>query len=273
MTSFQKTVKNLAIVFAIYLTISIIGGIFSAVGVLSGLSRGDAATEDLKKYDLSSDVQSLDVEINAADFTIRHGEGFSVESNLKDLTVKTQNGVLQIKQTKRLVQNHDGGVLTLCIPADKTFEKINMITGAGRLKAARLAADTVRFEFGAGEVVIDTLIASSQIELEGGAGKITVANGTLHNLDLDMGVGKLSLTTALTGESGFDLGVGETELTVLGNRDDYELEIEKGIGKITLDGKDVSNFKDRGNGKNGIEIHGGVGNIDIKFVSPDAKQF
>ena len=101
MTSFQKTVKNLAIVFAIYLTISIIGGIFSAVGVLSGLSRGDAATEDLKKYDLSSDVQSLDVEINAADFTIRHGEGFSVESNLKDLTVKTQNGVLQIKQTKR----------------------------------------------------------------------------------------------------------------------------------------------------------------------------
>ena len=83
MTTFQKVIKYLAMAFAIFLTVSIIGGLLSMFGLFGGFLGGDAVTEDIKTYAVSSDIQSLDVKINAADFTIKPGENFSVESNLK----------------------------------------------------------------------------------------------------------------------------------------------------------------------------------------------
>ena len=198
MTTFQKVIKYLAMAFAIFLTVSIIGGILSAVGLFGGFFSGDAVTEDIKTYSVSSDIQSLEVKINAADFTIKQGESFSVESNLKNLTVEDKNGVLTIKETKKFGSTYTGAVLTLYVPANTVFQKANITTGAGRLMVDNLSASTMNFELGAGEVKIDTLIATSDIDIDGGAGTITISGGALHNLDLDMGVGQLNLTSALT---------------------------------------------------------------------------
>ena len=240
-------------------------------GLFGGFFSGDAVTEDIKTYSVSSEIQSLEVKINAADFTIKPGENFSVESNLKHLTVEDKNGVLTVRETKKFAHTYTGAVLTLYVPADTVFEKASIITGAGRLTVDRLSASTMNFELGAGEVTIDTLVATSNIDIDGGAGKITVSGGALHSLDLDMGVGQLNLTSALTGESDFDLGVGESNITIIGNREDYKLDIEKGIGNITVDGASVSNIKKQGNGNNSIEVSGGIGAINLKFKESDAK--
>ena len=271
MIIFQKVIKYLAIAFAIFLTVSIIGGVLSMFGLFGGFFSGDAVTEDIKTYAVSPDIQSLEVKINAADFRIKQGERFSIESNLKHLTVEEKNGVLTIKETKKFAHTYTGAVLTLYVPSDTVFEKANIITGAGRLTVDSLSASTMNLVFGAGEVTIDTLVATSDIDIDGGAGKITVSGGALHNLDLDMGVGQLNLTSALTGESDFDLGVGESNITVIGNKDDYKLDIEKGIGNITIDGTSVSNIKRKGNGNNGIEVSGGIGAINLKFKESAAK--
>ncbi len=265
MTTFQKVIKNLAFVFAIILTISIIEGVLSMFALFGGFFDGDGVTEDVKTYAVASDIKNLEVKINAADFTIKQGESFSVESNLKHLTVEDKNGVLTIKETKKFGSTYTGAVLTLYIPVDTVFEKANITTGAGRLTVDYLSAGTMNLELGAGEVTIDTLIGTSDVDIDGGAGKITISGGALHNLDLDMGVGQLNLTSALTGESDFDLGIGESNITIIGNKDNYKLDIEKGIGNITIDGTSVSNVKGQGNGDNGIEISGGIGAINVKF--------
>lgn len=273
MTNFQKTVKYIAMAFAIFLTVSIIGGILSMFGLFGGFFGGDAVTEDIKTYSVSSEIQSLEVKINAADFTIKQGESFSVESNLKHLTVEDKNGVLTIEETRKFAHTYTGAILTLYIPADAVFERANIITGAGRLTVDSLSAATINFELGAGEVTIDTLVAASDIDIDGGAGKITISGGALHNLDLDMGVGQLNLTSALTGESDFDLGVGESNITIIGNKDDYKLDIEKGLGNITVDGTSVSNIKGQGNGNNSIEISGGIGAINLNLRSLKQNDF
>ena len=271
MTTFQKVIKYLAMAFAIFLAVGIIGGLLSMLGLFGGFFGGDAVTEDIKTYEVSSDIRSLEVKINAADLTIKQGESFSVESNLKHLTVEDKNGVLTIKETKKFGITYTGAVLTLYIPADTVFEKANITTGAGRLTVDHLSADQVNLELGAGEVKIDTLIASTAIDVEGGAGKITISDGALHDLDLEMGVGRLDLTSALTGECDFDLGVGESNITVIGNKDDYKLDIEKGIGNVTVDGESVSDVKGQGSGNNSIEVSGGVGAINLKFEESLAK--
>lgn len=267
MTPFQKTVKYLAIAFAIFLTVSILGGVFSVLGLFAGFFGSDAVTEDTKTYTVSSDIRNLEVKINAADFTVKQGDSFCVESNLKHLAVKEENGVLTIRETQKFSKAYTGAVLTLYIPADTVLETASITTGAGRLTADQLSAAAMHFEFGAGEVTIGTLTATSNADIDGGAGKITISGGALHDLDLDMGVGQLNLTAALTGESEFDLGVGESNITVIGNKDDYKLDMEKGIGDITVNGKSISGLKEQGIGSHRIEISGGIGAIHLAFTT------
>ena len=145
------------------------------------------------------------------------------------------------------------------------FDNVNIKTGAGRFTVDSLSAATIGFELGAGDVTISKLIAEKSANIEGGAGRITISNGAIKDLALKMGMGQLNLTAALTGDSELELGVGESNITLLGSKDDYELDIEKGIGNITVDGKNVTDYGSSGNGANEVDIHGGVGAINVKF--------
>ena len=274
MTTAQKVIKYLAIAFAIFLTVSIIGGILSAVGFLGGLfSDDDAAWNDVigetKTYTFTSEISDLNIQINAADFYIKEGNSFSVESNLKNLEVDEKNGCLTLKDLTKIKLNgsnaYENAVLTIWVPVGTVFDNVNIKTGAGRFTVDSLSAATIGFELGAGDVTISKLIAEKSANIEGGAGRITISDGAIKNLDLEMGLGQLNLTSALTGDCNLDSGVGEMNVTLLGSKDDYELDIEKGIGNITVDGKNVTDFGSSGNGANEVDIHGGVGAINVRF--------
>ena len=274
MTTLQKVIKYLALAFAIFLTVSIVGGILSAVGLLGSLfSDDDAEWGDVigetKNYTVSSEISDLNIQINAADFYIKEGKSFSVESNLKNLEVDEKNGCLTLKDLTKIKLNgsnaYENAVLTIYVPVGTVFDNVNIKTGAGRFTVDSLSAATIGFELGAGDVTISKLIAEKSANIEGGAGRITISDGAIKNLDLEMGLGQLNLTSALTGDCNLDSGVGEMNVTLLGSKDDYELDIEKGIGNITVDGKNVTDFGSSGNGANEVDIHGGVGAINVRF--------
>ena len=274
MTTVQKVIKYLALAFAIFLTVTIIGGILSAVGLLGSLfSDDDAEWGDVigetKTYTVSSEISDLNIQINAADFYIKEGNGFSVESNLKNLEVDEKNGCLTLKDLTKIKLNgsnaYENAVLTIWVPVGTVFDNVNIKTGAGRFTVDSLSTATIGFELGAGDVTISKLIAEKSANIEGGAGRITISDGAIKNLDLEMGLGQLNLTSALTGDCNLDSGVGEMNVTLLGSKDDYELDIEKGIGNITVDGKNVTDFGSSGNGANEVDIHGGVGAINVRF--------
>lgn len=271
MTEFQKIIKYLAMAFAILLSVSIIGGILSAVGLFGGFFDNDAVMKESKTYTVSSSINALEIKINAADFTIKQADGFSVESNLKYLTVLEKDGTLILEETKKFGNKYSNAKLTLFVAKEAEFKKADITTGAGRLTVDALSADSLHLELGAGEVNIEKLTATADADIHGGAGKITINGGLLQNLDLDMGVGQLNLTSALLGNSELDLGVGESNLTLIGSKIDYTLEIEKGIGSINLEGENVSSFKNFGNGINNIDIDGGVGAINLNFKEDDTK--
>lgn len=266
MTAFQKVIKYLAMAFAIFLTVSIIGGILSAIGLFGGLFGGDSVLEDAKVYTVSDSITELDIRINAADFSIRQAETFSVESNLKHLTVKENDGVLTVEETKRFGITYTDAMLVLYVPEGTVFEKVDITTGAGVVSVDTLSADSLMLEFGAGEVKIDSLTANKNAEIKGGAGKITITGTSLRDLDLEMGVGQLDLTAAVLGNSDFDLGIGESNITLIGSKEDYTVDAEKGIGNITADGESVSGSTDIGNGENSIAISGGIGAINLVFA-------
>lgn len=227
--------------------------------------RRDVTLEEAKVYQLESHIRSLKIQINAADFTIKQADKFLVKSNLKYLSVSEDDGVLTILEEVKNAGTYTDAMLTLYVPTGTIFEDVVITTGAARLAADDLSAETLTLQLGAGDVRIESLNATSRIDIEGGAGKITIAGGTLNNLELEMGLGELNLTAALLGNSDLVLGVGKSNLTLIGSKDDYKVDIEKGLGSITVDGRTVSDFDGSGNGQNYIEVEGGVGAINLKF--------
>lgn len=263
MTKFQKTIKYIAVALAIFLSVSIIGGILGAIGLIDGFIFADAVEDNMKAYSITGEILDVKISVNAADVHIKEGATLSVESNLKHLKVEQKGSSLVIEETKKFFRNYKNASLTIYIPADMSFHSIKLTTGAGRLTAACLTAELIDFEFGAGEVDIASLTATKSADIEGGAGRITISDGALNNLDLEMGVGRLSLSAILTGDCKLDLGIGESDITLIGDKNDYKLDLNKGIGSITVDGESTNHYG--GNGTNKVEINGGIGTIHVLF--------
>ena len=231
----------------------------------------DIVLSEAKTYEITSDIHSMYIRINAADIKIERGKEFSVVSNLKNLEVDEKTGTLTLKDLSKVkISNglYNDAMLTIYVPEGKIFESINLATGAGRFTVDILHAETIDFTLGAGEVTVGSLFATKYADIEGGAGRITISDGALNNFDLEMGVGELNLTSALSGYCELEMGIGASKITLIGSVEDYRLDIEKGLGAISVDGSEVSDFGSSGNGRAEVEISGGIGAIDVDFSAP-----
>lgn len=275
MNSVQKVIKYLALAFAIFLSVSIIGGIITGLtGVSYILSGGDSeAVGEMQVYPIEGEISSLSVDLSGAQLKIQTADKFSVESNHNYISVKAENGKLRIYETKKLFSVYPkGATVILNIPKNFVFDEATVNTGAGRVEIGALSADILKLSLGAGKAEINNLTANSRADIDGGAGELTIGGGKLCNLNLDMGVGKLTLKSRIEGKSDLDYGVGETNLTLLGSREDYKIEIDKGIGEARLAGESMRDDSVYGWGENRIEIDGGIGAIRIEFSEDEIQK-
>ncbi|MGN0172386.1 MAG: hypothetical protein ACI39E_06355, partial [Acutalibacteraceae bacterium] len=88
MTTFQKIVQYFAMAFAVFLIVSIIGGILSAIGFLGGFLGNDGVSKDMTTYSVSQTIEEIEMDVHAADVKLTTGKTFSVESNLAYLSVE-----------------------------------------------------------------------------------------------------------------------------------------------------------------------------------------
>ncbi|MGN0548596.1 MAG: hypothetical protein ACI4IM_03280 [Acutalibacteraceae bacterium] len=276
MTSVQKAIKYLAMAVAIILSVSIIGGIFSALSSVSFIfSKGEKdAVGEMQTYQINGEISSLDIEINAAKLEIVQGEQFSVESNHKYISVSSDSGKLRINETRRIASlSSEAAVIRLTVPSGFVFDEADIETGAGKVTIDSLSADILDVSLGAGKATVENLVANSRADIEGGTGMLTVNGGSLNNLNLDMGVGSLTFKSRIEGNSSLDLGVGEAKLIILGRREDYCIELDKGLGEARLEGESMRDDSVYGAGSNRLSIDGGVGAVNIEFSEETVKSF
>ncbi len=264
MTTFQKTVKYAAMALAIFLSVSIISSIWAVGSIIFGVFGNDDILDEMKSYEVSEKVNSLEINMNSVDFTIKKSDTLYVESNIKKLSVTEKNGTLIIKDKSKIGLVDSDASVILHVPSDFSFNEIEIDVGACNFSADRISAKEIELSLGAGEVNIEYINASNSIDIDGGAGKIFISNGILNNLDLDMGAGDIELTAEIFGNSEFDLGVGKSDFNLIGEENDYSINVERGLGELEVDGKEVSQYNTI-NGESKIDIDGGVGKIEIHF--------
>lgn len=123
----------------------------------------------------------------------------------------------------------------------------------------------LELDLGAGNVEIDYLEVTKEATINGGAGNLVINNSAIKDLELDMGIGTLELTSTLLGDNEISCGVGEVTINLLG--DDYQIEVDKGIGTTTIAGEKIRDGEIYGEGRNKLEIDGGIGSINIDFYT------
>ena len=270
MTTFQKIIKYCAVAFAVFIIASIITGFLSVLKIFSFISDSKNTVGEMKAFDVSGNVKNLEVEISAADFEIKEGNAFRVESNYKNLKVEEKSGALKITEKKKPFSISVKDIkLIIYLPKGLVFEKADITSGVGKLSFEKLSAQKLVLDFGVGKAVINELEALDSATINGGAGFVEIRNGWLNNLTLDMGVGKFKLKSKLTGKSDIDHGIGNGEIILLGSKEDYSLDIDKGLGQTTVDGEKIEDDTTFGTGNNRVEIDGGIGEINIKFENAE----
>lgn len=274
MTSVQKAIKYLAMAFAVFLSVSIIGGIFTGLAGVSFLFSGKdrEPAGEMQVYPIDGGISSLSLTVSGAELTIKPSDRFSVESDHKYLSVSVTDGKLCISETKKAFSLFSNAVtIVLNIPEGFVFDDATIEAGAGEVEIDSLSADILTLSLGAGQAEINNLTANSRAEINGGVGELTINGGSLRNLKLEMGVGELTLKSRLEGKSDLDCGIGEAKLTLLGNREDYRIELDKGLGEARLEGEGMKDDAVYGAGENLIEIDGGIGEIRIEFLKGEVQ--
>lgn len=269
MTTGQTVIKYGAIALAIILVGAIVCGVLlSVLGVIALLGKKDDVGE-MKTYEVTEEIKSLEVSVSGAELKVVHGGKFFVESNLGRLIVTQDDGVLKISEKKHIsfVEFYDGKpVLTICIPDGTEFEDFSLSIGAGTVDIDSVSAETVKLDLGAGKAEIGMLTATEKAEINGGDGKISVKDGRINFLEAATGAGAMDITGVLTGTNRISIGVGRLELTLRGGEDSYRFDIDKGIGRITVGDREMSDGKEYGSGVTLVEIDGGVGSVTVAFA-------
>ena len=214
----------------------------------------------------NSEVATLDIDVAFTNLIIKKGDFLIAETNNENINCKQNNQNLQIKEKQHnWFSKNNKGDLVVYIPENLEFEKVKINAGAGKIQIENINTENLYLELGAGETIIEKLNVKDDCKIESGAGKVSILSGKINELNLDMGIGKFEATSDITGNSKINAGIGNLELNIQGNKENYTIKADKGIGSIKIDGKEVADDVTYGDGENTIKIDGGIGAIKIIF--------
>lgn len=268
MTQFQRVIRDLANILAVFLVVMIFTGIAGAALLVSGGISLKNHIDEKWETDFSEvyeGVSEVEIEVSSASVQIVQGEEFKVEANDKALNIKQRGNELKITESGSPLSHIFDAKIVLYIPSDVTLQKFELVSGAGTVNIKKIVADKLKLEVGAGEAYADYLEAVTSADIEVGAGKISVSDASLSNLSFEVGVGEGNLKGKLNGRSEIDVGIGELVLSVTLSISEYTVKAETGIGDFVIEDEKITGDRTIGEGANVIEVNGGIGSIVVDF--------
>lgn len=164
-----------------------------------------------------------------------------------------KDGILYLTSNKKIKKSNNigKGTITVTIPENMAFNEIELNMKAGKLKADQIRTKNLEVNAGAGEVNILEFQAE-EAEFACGAGSVTASGDAGKKLAADCGVGELLLN-------------------LKGVKEDYNYDLECGIGEIRCADESYSGFGkdytiDNHAAKN-MEIECGIGQITVKYMN------
>lgn len=227
----------------------------------------------VEKFSLGSGIRELDFEIGAYSFTTEKSpdDNFYLEAEYAGkLQSYVEDGTLYIRSTATVKKWNElnGCRVVLYVPEGVYFDDADIEVGAGRLEFDGLQARKVSLSVGAGQVSLDELLTDS-LEADLGLGQIELSNAVMGALDAEIGMGEFVADGILNGNADVECSMGNVSLTLKGSLRDFNYELSKALGNVTLGGSSSSGFASEkyldNDADKTISVDCAVGNVTIQF--------
>lgn len=200
-------------------------------------------------------VKNLEVEMGACEFILEESEDgeFYVEAeNAGKYQGYVSGNTLHLRgMSKTSIKSGDKGcVIHLYIPTSHEFEKIE-------------------FALGAGQISSETGLKVGELEIELGAGQITLDSVTANTLDAEVGMGSLEFSGDIGKKADVECAMGSIQLELAGEEKDFNYQLEAAAGEISIGDRSYGGIAGKTNVDNNadkeIDIECAMGSIDISF--------
>jgi hypothetical protein len=245
----------------------------------------------LNDSDEIKDIKSIFLDISYGTVTVKEGDYFDIkiDNDLNNIQENVSNGVWEIsdtadttdaignvsnvsifgfKITKGANPFHTADI-ELTIPEDYTFENLDIVLGAGSIKADNLTADSANIDVGAGSLRIKSLTVKSKSTYTLDTGELIINDLTARDANINCGVGNLKASGIINGDSSVTCGIGNVELDIDGEEEDYNYIVDCGIGTVIINNNSYSGVNARTRKNNdaddSFKLNCGIGKISLKI--------
>lgn len=221
----------------------------------------------------AADIRELKIDLRNCDLRIAPSDDdkiyVGIEAGDADhISLKRDEDVLKIIDTRKHFKNLKTVSVDIRIPDDHMFDEISMQLRAGDIGIDRLAANEIEIKAGAGQMDVETLIAKQEFDLELGAGDMEIGEAELGRTDIECGVGSFEIISCtLGGDANINGGVGEVNVGIAGEKDDFNYELQCGLGELEVFGDSYTSLGKDKKIDNGarytIALECGVGSVNV----------
>lgn len=243
----------------------------------------------LNSSDELKNIKSISLDISYGTVTVREGEYFDIKTAdgvNNNIDENVSNGVWEISDTAEVSGNEstvsifgikitEGGSpfqttdIELTIPEDFMFENLDIVLGAGTIKADNLIADSANIDVGAGSLRIKSLTAKSKSFYSIDTGELIIDELTARDANINCGVGNLKASGSINGDSYVTCGIGNVDLDIDGEEEDYNYKVDCGIGTVIINDNSYSGVNARTRKNNDADdsftLDCGIGKISLKI--------
>ena len=226
--------------------------------------------DGIQNLDLDVYYGTLYIQENMKDTEVRVTVEYRKKNHRRNVETYMDGGTLKIKETgsKYSFQN-DSTRITVMIPSEmkeesQMFRKISLKQGAGDIIVNMpLTAEEININVDAGECeAVQTLTALDKFKADVGAGEIELEEVKTREINLIANVGQITADRIAADLIDIDCGIGSVEAEAAGIEQDYNYEVQCGVGDVTIGDNSFSGLSN----KRKIENHTDVGEVEISFT-------
>lgn len=247
MTGLQKFIKYAAIVFGIYLAITI-------VWVLLGIARGFVSSsrnnefrdlvesaEEYQGEDISrtyENIKNLDITAEVTELIIKNGDSFKVEgTNIPDrMEIKQDGDTLEISDENLPSSLSNENIsITIYIPKDVKLDSIDLEINYVSADIETLNTVNLNLDIYDNYCEIDEIVADS-MEFKNEYGNLDIYQAEVGRLSFDSESGIEAVNVKVTETAKIDLEYSDTDMNLIGTIDDYQINYNNQFGNTYITG-------------------------------------
>ena len=213
---------------------------------------GNESSTDGTVYQLKYQPTKLDIELKYDELILEEGDSFCVrvyDDSGKNVTVKESSDTLKVRSTKKLSKTRK---VCISYPEDVKLQELEI-------------------EMGAGTVYLNRDIETEKLSVEMGAGEFDSKNPvTAEEADLEIGTGSMTFADLSAKKISGECGLGELDLTMTGTQEDYNYDLECGVGNLDVGSDSYSGLgREKSISNTGadrkLNLECGMGNVSVDF--------